>query len=474
MEHLTYQQVLADHYEETAKTVLVVAHEYEEEVPPHEKNPKEELEDQEDFQKFTPRHDPEMMPKPPVHEDKTKLSVLYDKQTQVRLINIDSRYRNRYGNSLTPIFEKDVFIGNKLFLNYALNTSSSDFIFKLKEPIKNVISVRLSSIEIPNSFYTFSQARGNVQFQITYPSASLNVPGTKTYTLEIPAGNWDSSVYDAVGNSASASSPPYDINSFSSVLWKVAFTLNYFFSLSLSAPPGYETFIGERPLVSPGALRYNQFELSLNPANGKVNIKFNKTIQGTAQIIQNVPYDIDWIVPPNTVADNYVSSTWLQPPINPVYSSAQIRNSSTSVSDFGLGYNLGYRLPAYYPSQVLLGGLSSQYYAEAIINTVDTNYMFLSLDPDWKVIEQETPDRTQLFAFAKIVVNVPKFDIINDNGANTLTKEYFLKQPTNIHTIPVRISDPYDQDIDLNGLDFSFTLELREVLSSGLYESMRS
>jgi hypothetical protein len=49
-----------------------------------------------------------------------------------------------------------------------------------------------------------------------------------------------------------------------------------------------------------------------------------------------------------------------------------------------------------------------------------------------------------------------------------------LKQPTNIHSIPVRISDPYDQDIDLNGLDFSFTLELTEVLNSGLYESMRS
>jgi hypothetical protein len=47
MEHLTYQQVLADHYEETAKTVLVVAHEYEEEqIPPHEKTEHEELENQ--------------------------------------------------------------------------------------------------------------------------------------------------------------------------------------------------------------------------------------------------------------------------------------------------------------------------------------------------------------------------------------------------------------------------------------------
>ena len=473
MEHLTYQQVLADHYEETAKTVLVVSHEYEEEVPPLEKDPKEELENQEDFQKFIPRHDPETMTKPTTHEDKTIYSTQYNRQTQVRLINIDSRFRNRYGNSLAPIFEKDVFLGNKLFLNYVLNTSSSDFIFRLKEPIKNVISVRLSSIEIPNSFYTFSRARGNAQFQITYPSASLNVAGTKTYTLEIPAGNWDSLIYDTENANDPMTGVLYDINSFTSVLWKVAYTLNTFFAAGAGyAVPGYETFIGLNP-ISLAPLKYNQFELALNPANGKVNIKFNKTTSSGVQV--DVPFDINWIVPPNLIADNYVNSTWLQPPINPLYSTTQIRNSSTSVADFGLGYNLGYRLPAYYPlQQGLIGGLRSWYYAEAIVNTADSNYLFLSLDPDWKVIEQETPDRTQLFAFAKVVVNVPKFDIIYDSGANTLTKEYYLKQPTNIHTIPVRISDAYDQDIDLNGLDFSFTLELREVLSSGLYESMRS
>lgn len=473
MEHLTYQQVLADHYEETAKTVLVISHEYEEEVPAIEKNPKEELENQEDFQKFIPRHDFETMTKPVTHEDKTIFSTKYNKETQVRLINIDSKYRNGYGNSLAPVFERDINAGNKLFLNYALNTSSTDFLFKLKEPIKNVISVRLSSIEIPNSFYTFSRARGNVQFQITYPSAALNVPGTKTYTLEIPAGNWDTLIYDMENPSDPMTGVPYDINSFTSVLWKVAYTLNSFFSAGAGyVVPGYATFIGLNPITT-APLKYNQFELSLNPANGKVNIRFNKTTSSGIQL--DIPYDINWIVPPNTVSDNYANSSWLQPPINPVYTPTQIRNSSTFVADFGLGYSLGFRLPAYYPSQQgLIGGLSSWYYAEAIINTSDTNYLFLFLDPDWKVIEQETPDRTQLFAFAKVVVNVPKFDIIYDNGSNTLTKEYYLKQPTNIHTIPVRISDSYDQDIDLNGLDFSFTLELREVLSSGLYESMRS
>ena len=145
--------------------------------------------------------------------------------------------------------------------------------------------------------------------------------------------------------------------------------------------------------------------------------------------------------------------------------SINFRVNNSHAADFGLGYNLGFRQSAYFDTNTIN--------AEAILNTIDTNYLFLSLNPDWKVIEHETPDRTQLFSFAKIVIDQPKFAVVYDNQ-NTLTKEYFLKQPTNIINIPVRVSDPYGQDIDLNGLDFSFTLELTEVLNSGLYESMRS
>ena len=135
MEHLTYHQVLADHYEETGKTALVVSQEYEDDVDPHQKKEHTELENQEEFQRFIPRHHPETLTKPHSESDKHTTSVQYNRQTQIRLINIDSRFRFPYSD---PTSLKET-------LNFS-NTSSSNFVFKLREPIKNIISVRLSSI----------------------------------------------------------------------------------------------------------------------------------------------------------------------------------------------------------------------------------------------------------------------------------------------------------------------------------------
>jgi hypothetical protein len=98
----------------------------------------------------------------------------------------------------------------------------------------------------------------------------------------------------------------------------------------------------------------------------------------------------------------------------------------------------------------------------------------LSLNPDWKVVCNYTPDKSQHYSFMKIIMTAPKNSVLFDNGANTLTKEYAFNQPTNLTSFPVRLSDPYDQTIDLNGMEFSFTLEIKEVLNSNLYESLRT
>lgn len=471
MDGLTYQQVLADHYEETGKNVLVHQNEYSEEVPPEDKHP-DELEDQDKFQSFAPRHAAEHHEPVAKQDDKTKFSVVYDKQTQVRLINIDSRFRNygavslpnvipTTGDTVTDYFgakvNEQVANGRALYAQ----SSATNYIFRLKEPIKNVISVRLSSSEIPNSFYAFSRARGNVLFSISYPSGNTPV------ILEIPGGNWDQTSYTLTYGSAGF---PYDIlgnpqtiTSYTTILWKVAFVINNYFMSQTGAPyndPAYK--------IGPT----NWFECDyVDSFNGKISLGCNN----------RVAFDINWIVDPNSTSANYVE-------LNEAYPQnldTVINRVGTTAADFGLGYNLGFRNTSYNSAilppnlqkiQDSGGGVLNEkkIWAEAILNTIDTNYVFLTLDPDWKVIQQETPDRTQLYSFAKVVLDVPKFAVNYDNGSNSLTKEYHLKQPTNIHSIPVRLSDPYDQDIDLNGLDFSFTLEVREVLHSGLYETMRS
>lgn len=376
MEQITYAQVLADVYDDNAKTLLISPNEYEEEVPPEDNHP-DELEKQEDFQQYPGSHAvASTLPNPPTHEDKTKLSVVYDKQTQTRIINIDSRFRDNF-----------------------LTSPSNNFIFKLPDPVKNVISVRLSSIELPNTFYTFSSKRGNTSFYITYPSASYSNPGSKVL-ITIPDGNWDTSRTD------------------SSIILSTGVTI-------------ITSMVDTIANAINTKLNTNTFIAQYNTSTGNFIIT-NKS--------PGASFDIDF-----TSTNN---------------------NISLRTSDFGLGYNLGFRKTQYLNTKSIT--------SESILNVIDSNYVFITLDPDWKVVYQETPDKTQLYSFAKVIANVPKLSTIFDNGSNTLTKEYYLKQPTNIVSIPVRLSDLYDQDLDLNGMDFSLSLEVKEVLDFSLYETMRS
>jgi len=70
-------------------------------------------------------------------------------------------------------------------------------------------------------------------------------------------------------------------------------------------------------------------------------------------------------------------------------------------------------------------------------------------------------------------IDVPKNDVIYDDGSNTVTKEYTLSQPTDIHSFPVRLTDQYEERIDLVGANISFTLELKEVMNPAVYEYVR-
>lgn len=67
------------------------------------------------------------------------------KNTISRMINIDSSYRDL---SIVGAYDSD------------------NYVFTLNEPITNIISLMLYSVEIPQSWYTFAQSKGNTQFKL--------------------------------------------------------------------------------------------------------------------------------------------------------------------------------------------------------------------------------------------------------------------------------------------------------------------
>jgi hypothetical protein len=81
------------------------------------------------------------------------------------IVNVDSRFRD------TP----------------QLN-SQSDFYYTLLAPIRNVLRLRITSIEFPNNYFVFTAARKNTTITILYTDTA-SVP--KAATITIPDGNYN-------------------------------------------------------------------------------------------------------------------------------------------------------------------------------------------------------------------------------------------------------------------------------------------
>lgn len=371
----SYQQLLAEVYDEIPTSMFVQQTEYEDDVEPEDKHP-DELEHQEEFQKEQPsRQIVEVPTSVPSYVDKTKFSVTYEKDVQTRVINIDSRFR---ANPNEVIATKDT-ITQLLTLS-----SSSDFLYKLGTPIKNVISIRVSSVEIPNTYYNFSAKQSNIALRIYYPSGQ-----TSSYNdILISEGNY---FVDSADNLL----PNNIITELQKQLNKNSLGLTFLVTFDL---------ISTRLTIS------------------EVSTPTKKQ------------FDIDFIT----------------------------NNAFTHrKSDWGLGYNLGFNKTGYTGQNTYTGS--------TIVDTLDGNYIFLSLDPDWKAVKHWNSENTEVSAFAKIIINVPKNSIIYDNGSNTITKEYWFDSPKTIRSFPVKLVDTYGEVIDLLGSDISFTVELKEVMNPALY-----
>ena len=77
--------------------------------------------------------------------------------------------RQQSFNRVNPISRK--FIHKNIHLNTKFrddyfNTSSTKFKYTFSETLENVVSVKLISLSLPNSWYLFSEERGNNKFYI--------------------------------------------------------------------------------------------------------------------------------------------------------------------------------------------------------------------------------------------------------------------------------------------------------------------
>lgn len=374
---LNYQQILAKQYDENnAKNQFVYEQEYEEEdVDEHNAGREDDKEvvDEEEFNRFQPRHQLANITAPQkAFEDKTKLSYNHEKDVKTYVFNIDSRFRDY---SLTSNRVNSAFYTGNINPNADIDSFapsiSSHFMFRLGRMVKNAVSVKLTTIELPNVFYTFSAAYQNIVLLLTVTGTGI------TYIITIPEGNY--------------STPQLFASAIQS-------------SITLQVP---------------------NFTVSYDVIKNKI------TIANTTPVI---------------FALNF--TTTITTPFNN-----------------GLGYNMGFNLLTY-------SGQTS-YTAERVPDIIGTPYVYLALN-DWNVVEHQSFSQQHFIAFAKILLTGDKPTIQFDTAtSNTVTKKYNFLQPTNIELIEIKLIDPYGNILDMQGANFSMSIEIEEVLNMALYEKYR-
>lgn len=132
------------------------------------------------------------------------------------IINIDSRFRSNPKVS-----------------------STTNFYYRLQAPVKNILRIRVTSVEFPACYFFFTEQRKNITLRFIYDTVALN-----TFFVRIPDGNYTAEQMTAAITTALAANPidaavAYDPNTET-----YTFTANQYFALdtTVESYPRYSDY----------------------------------------------------------------------------------------------------------------------------------------------------------------------------------------------------------------------------------------
>jgi hypothetical protein len=406
----TYQELLAEVFEENAKNVLVYQQEFEnKDAEPYEDEDysDNELEDKDEFNKFHGnRGKPEHVIKPKASTTQAgKVSYNIDRHIRTYAINIDGRFR---GSILITKPATTCDGSSTTFLA----SNSANFAFNSSRQYKNVHSIRVTSFEFYNSFYTYSAinpvtglGRGNTTFKFLDFGPSVNpFPSTPINTLDITIqdGNW----------------------------------------------------VLVDPIANPGANDTNILYLIQEYVKSQLpayNTSFSVGIDAVSNLVRFQDLQNHFAIQFPTTTDNPNGN-----------------GLGYNLGFYGTYYQSGFPLPI----PPYFNGTGNQINGETFYDSVEDTYVYLKIN-DYQIIKHLFSDQTEFGAFMKIPLTSPKNAIqFMSSTTNTTQREYTFPQPTNISSFLFEMCDAYGKTLQMNGSTFSVTLEIQEILQSDIYEKM--
>jgi hypothetical protein len=464
--------------------------------------------------------------------------------------------------------------------------NAGNYVHCLSEPIKNVTSVRLSSIEFPNVNFIFSKAKGSNFFTLVIPKDRLSA------TDEDENGYNSSEEDNQQFNTDSGNMEPYRITivipdgiySYVTLIDTIQSTFNNINNAQYAGGqtngPGGQ---GNNNQVNTASYPYATLNLNI----WYNLITFRLMITNTdLTFTTRLPFGLEFPAPtghgpslpymnydyenknegayglagvPDSASNFYSNAnlsttltTNTQAPSNflplPVAVKRNMHpNPFDSTYNRGLGYLLGFRKTVYnvsdcklqagsdhqnggyggggtgaiiqntiYPNQPHIQAVNGTvgippgmgWIAESPLDTQGESYILMKINEYGNIIHENNPtlhdkllgyvkdpktgqpildinghcipikrrvfSRQQDKYFAKILLVSGKGNLIFDNGSNFLTKSHNFRQPSDIKKLHITLHEANGDLINLQGFDYSLTLEFTYILSSILKNNLEA
>ena len=283
-------------------------------------------------------------------------------------------------------------------------TQSSDFTIQLPTKLNKVVSMELSAIELPFSFYNISQHNGNNYFYIKiicFPhTISNNIFIEEDFSYDekvfiIPDGNY--TTIDLINKLNCIISPKHNNNN---------------------------------DILEPNSIySYLRFRLDINENGSGSGKVFIEPFGEKASLIKSI--NLDFTKNINGISD------------------------STNIAT-RLGWLLGFNMAYYDNKQCYVG--------ESIIDCKNTRYIYLSIDdfnksannPFVSVFNQSILNDDVL---ARISIE-GSLGISKDNNISFVTEPRQYFGPVDIQRLRIRLFDEYGRVLQMNGANYSFCLKL--------------
>jgi hypothetical protein len=335
------------------------------------------------------------------------------------------------------------------------------FTFLLPYQIKNAITIQLTSVSIPNVFYTFSAPRENRKFTITNGSTLAE------YVIQITEGNYKTptELKNEINTQLAADPTLYTTLSLTDFVFSGG-------SVTATTASTAGVVVGFSFVISGGtASAGNKGTFTITSFVPGTSITYvnasGVTESATAIATATVT---DYLVDYNSITNKFRIYSPNELEFSLSFTPPTIREPFNN----GLGYNLGFERLQYPDPYLGLNINQKTYIAESFPDLYGDSYVYLQIN-DYAVIEHQDFRQTFFPAFAKIMLPFnSKNQVVQDiDLLNVVQREYNFLQPINLQKLSIKLLDAYGNTIDLKGANWSFTLEIQEILNPSLYEKLR-